>query len=69
MLALTLAASALALRTLPGEHCGWTGAVAPFALLSAMLALPERWTLLAMPGDAAWAVSYTHLTLPTICSV
>jgi len=55
MLALTLAASALALRALPGEHCGWTGAVAPFALLSAMLALPERWTLLAMPGDAAWA--------------
>ncbi|MGH2901363.1 MAG: hypothetical protein ACRDMZ_21980, partial [Solirubrobacteraceae bacterium] len=55
MLALTLAASALALRALPGEQCGWTGAIAPVALLSAVLALPERWTLLAMPGDATWA--------------
>jgi len=54
MLALTLAASALALRALPGEQCGWTGAVAPFALLTAVLLLPERWTLLAVPGEDAW---------------
>lgn len=57
MLALTLAASALALRLMPGEHGGWTGAVAPLSVFAAALALPERWTLLALPGDGAWAAA------------
>jgi len=54
MLALTLAASALALRAMPEEHGGWTGALTPVALLAAALTVPERWTLLALPGDTAW---------------
>lgn len=54
MLALTLAASAVALRAMPGQHGGWTGIVAPFALLAIAYALPHRWTLFAFPGDAAW---------------
>ena len=32
-------------------------------------ALQERWPEAAQPEDWAGAVSYTHLTLPTICSV
>jgi len=54
LLALTLAACAMALRAMPDEHSGWTGAIAPIAVLAAALTLPERWTLLATPGDAAW---------------
>ena len=54
MLALTLAASAIALRVLPDEQGGWTGAVVPFVIVGAALALPERWTLLAAPGDGVW---------------
>lgn len=54
MLALTLAASALALRVMADEHCGWAGALAPFVLFAGALTLPERWTLLALPGDGAW---------------
>lgn len=54
MLALTLAASAIALRVMPDEHGGWTGAFVPFAILGAALALPERWALLATPGAGAW---------------
>jgi len=57
MLALTLAASAIALRVMPEEQGGWTGAVVPVAVLGAALALPERWTLLAAPGDGAWSVA------------
>lgn len=54
MLTLTLAGSAIALRVMPDEHGGWTGAVMPFAILAAALALPERWALLAAPADGAW---------------
>jgi hypothetical protein len=54
MLALTLAASAIALRLMPDERGGWTGAAVLFSLLGAALWLPERWTLLAAPGDDAW---------------
>lgn len=54
LLALTLAASAVALRVMPDEHGGWTGTVVPFAVIGAALALPERWALLAPPGGGAW---------------
>lgn len=54
MLALTLAASATALRVMPDEHGGWTGVVVLFTLLGAVYWLPERWTLLAVAGDGAW---------------
>jgi len=54
MLALTLAASAVALRAMPDHPGGWTGVIAPFALLGIAYALPHRWTLFATPGDAAW---------------
>ena len=57
MLALTLAASGIALRVMPDEHGGWTGAVVPFAVLGAALALPERWALLLPPGDGAWSAA------------
>jgi hypothetical protein len=57
MLALTLAASTIALRVMPDEHGGWTGAVVPFAVLGAALALPERWALLTPPGDGAWSAA------------
>jgi hypothetical protein len=54
VLALTLAASATALRLMPDERGGWTGAVVPLLLLGVALWLPESWTLLAAPGDDAW---------------
>lgn len=54
MLTLTLAGSAIALRVMPDEHGGWTGALAPFAIVTAVIVLPERWALLAAPGDSAW---------------
>jgi fluoroquinolone transport system permease protein len=55
MLALTLAASATALRVLPDEQGGWTGVVVLFALLGAAYVLPQRWTLFAVGGDRTWA--------------
>lgn len=57
MLALTLAASAVALRIMPDDHGGWSGALMPFAILTAALLLPERWALLAPPGDDTWAAA------------
>jgi hypothetical protein len=54
MLALTLAASAAAQSVMPDERGGWIGAVALWSLLALALLLPEPWTLLAAPGDAAW---------------
>ncbi len=54
MLTLTFAGSAIALRVMPDEHGGWTGALAPFALVTAVLVLPQRWALVAAPGDSAW---------------
>ncbi len=58
MLALTLAGSAIALRLSPEEHGGWTGALAPLAIVAAALVLPERWALLATPGDDAWHATH-----------
>lgn len=57
MLTLTLAASAIALGIMPDEHGGWSGALMPVAILTATLLLPERWTLLAAPGDDTWAAA------------
>ncbi len=57
MLAVTLAGSGLALRIVPEGRAGWAGVVAPFLLLAVAYWLPERWTLLATPGDGAWAAS------------
>ncbi len=57
MLALTLAGSAIALRVVPDGRAGWAGAVAPFLLLGVAWWLPERWTLLAAPGDGQWPAS------------
>lgn len=57
MLTVTLASSAIALRVAPDEHGGWTGALAPFAILTAALVLPDRWALLAAPGDDAWSAA------------
>jgi len=54
MLTFTLAGSAITLRVMPDEHGGWTGALAPFALVTAVLVLPQRWALLAAPSDSAW---------------
>ena len=54
MLAVTLAASAVALRIMPDEHGGWTGVLAPFAIFGAAVLLPERWGLIAAPGNATW---------------
>jgi len=54
MLTLTLAGSAIALRVMPDEHGGWTGALAPFAIVAAILVSPQRWALLAAPGDSMW---------------
>jgi len=59
---LTLAASALALRAMPDEHGGWTGAITPVAVLAAALVLPERWTLLALPADTAWHAAQQRWT-------
>jgi hypothetical protein len=39
---------------MPDDHGGWTGAVAPFAIVAAALVAPERWALLVAPGDGAW---------------
>ena len=57
MLALTFAASAVALRLVPDGRGGWAGVVAPFLLLCVAHWLPARWTLLAAPGDPAWMAS------------
>ncbi len=54
MLAATFGASAAALRLMPGERAGWVAVVAPFALLVAAYYLPERWALLAAPGEPGW---------------
>lgn len=63
VLALTLAASAIALHVMPDEHAGWIGALAPFAVLTATLLLPERWALLALPGDDDWAAAQQRWTI------
>jgi hypothetical protein len=52
MLAITLGASAAALRMMPGERGGWAAVSALLALFVAAYYLPQRWTLLAVPGDA-----------------
>ncbi len=57
MLTLTLAAWAIALRIMPDAHGGWSGAPMPFAIFTATLLLPERWALLAAPGDDTWAAA------------
>jgi hypothetical protein len=57
MLALTLAGSAVALRVRPDARSGWAGAVAPFVLLAVVYYVPQRWTMLAAPGDSAWLAS------------
>ncbi len=54
MVALTLAASAVALRAMPGEQGGWSAAAMPLALLGLALALPPRVGLLVQPGDERW---------------
>jgi hypothetical protein len=54
MLAVTLGASAAALRLMPSERGGWTGVIALFALLGAAFYLPRRWALLAAPSDNVW---------------
>lgn len=63
MLALTLAVSAVALRAMPEERGGWTGAAAPLAVLSAGLVLPERWALFAAPGSGAWDAAQQRWTV------
>lgn len=63
MLTVTLAASAIALRVMPDEEGGWTGAVVPFAVIGAALALPERWALLVAPGDGAWSAAQQRWTV------
>jgi hypothetical protein len=54
LLAVTLAVAAVALRAMPDQPGGWTGVVAPCALLAAAYMLPHRWALLAAPGEEAW---------------
>lgn len=54
LLALTLGASAIALRVMPGEQGGWIGVTAPLALLGLAFAMPDRIGLLALPADAGW---------------
>ena len=58
MLALTLAAAALALRVQPEGRGSWAGIGAVFGLLALATVLPARFTLLALPGDGAWAASH-----------
>ena len=54
MLTLTLAASAIALRALPGEQIGWCGAIVPFVIVGVAPLLPTQLALLAPPGGDAW---------------
>ena len=60
LLALTLGACAIALRVMPGEQGGGSGAMAPLALLGLALAMPDRIGLLALPADAAWQTAQTR---------
>jgi len=62
MLTLTLAASAMTLRVMADEHGGWTAIVVPVALLGAVMTLPQRWALLAAPGDDAWHAAQQRWT-------
>src|SRR6185436_19428767 len=57
LLALTLAGSAVALRVRPDGRSGWAGVVAPFVLMAVVYYVPQRWTMLAAPGDSAWPAS------------
>jgi hypothetical protein len=57
MLAVTLGASAAALRVMPGERGGWTAVVALLLLLVAAFYLPQRWALLAGTDDPGWAAA------------
>ena len=54
MLAVTLGASAVALRVAQGERGGWTAVFVLFGLLVAAFYAPDRWTLLVGTGDPAW---------------
>ena len=54
MLAVTLGASAVALRVAQGERGGWTAVFVLFGLLVAAFYAPHRWTLLVGTDDPAW---------------
>ena len=58
MLAAGLAAAALALRVQPEGRGCWAGIMTVFGLLVLAIVLPARFTLLALPGDGAWAASH-----------
>lgn len=58
MLAATLAAAALALHAQPEGRGSWAGIGTVFGLLALATVLPARFTLLALPGDGAWAASH-----------
>jgi hypothetical protein len=54
VLALTLAASALALRRFPDERRGVAGAAVPLLVVGAASLLPERLALVVGSGDPRW---------------
>ncbi len=55
MLAVTLGASAAALRLARGERGGWTAVFVLFGLLAAAFYAPQRWALLVGTDDPGWA--------------
>lgn len=57
MLALTLAASAIALRAMPDEAVGWCGVIVPCMIVGVAPLLPERLALLAPPESDAWGAA------------
>ena len=54
MLAVTLGASAAALRLARGERGGWTAVFVLFGLLVAAFYAPQRWELLVGTDDPGW---------------